>query len=637
MTLFTGINLIALLSLNIIGGMIVFWIYSANKNKKDVANLLFLLVVICMVMWTNFNYLGDVVNQASLSLTSKKIYFALVSIFFIFIYFFSVYFPIVSEKRNTVFEKFTIFIWALNSLLILFTNTIIKGVEREYWGVNIINGGGIYFFYPIVTFYVFLVLYIVNHANFARKYGVAAFNNSGKYKLTDYKLTKKYLTLSDDNKRKVLYFLVGITIYAIFQLAFNVFVPIILKTKQYWQFGDYSAIFFLLLTAYAIIKHELLGIKTILTQVWVVVISSILLVDMIFLSSAIAIQLLKLTVLITFLYFSWELIKSIKKEKEARKELEKAYDKIKQYTLELEKVNKNLTEKNEDLDALLSLNQTSSSGSEIKKGIQNILNILPTKFGYTKIIGAALLRCDEKSNSAYAYITTESILLKKGVSLLPKPALTDYALVVSEENHHNLTIEAILSNKIQKSEKLTDFASPPVEKHIAQLMQKAMGIKSVVTIPLNVRGVKLGALMLMFSKPLKEITQRDMDLITAFSQQVGVMIENLNYYETLNKNIEELTRTKNNLEEILTMKNDFLHIVSHQLRTPLTAVRGLISMWYDGDFDHFTADKMKGIKDRVLANADRLNNIINLLINNHLPLIYMFHYRTLAQGDPQIL
>ncbi len=184
---------------------------------------------------------------------------------------------------------------------------------------------------------------------------------------------------------------------------------------------------------------------------------------------------------------------------------------------------------------------------------------------------------------------------------------------------------------------MTDFASPPVEKHIAQLMQKAMGIKSVVTIPLNVRGVKLGALMLMFSKPLKEITQRDMDLITAFSQQVGVMIENLNYYETLNKNIEELTRTKNNLEEILTMKNDFLHIVSHQLRTPLTAVRGLISMWYDGDFDHFTADKMKGIKDRVLANADRLNNIINLLINNHLPLIYMFHYRTLAQGDPQIL
>ncbi len=52
-----------------------------------------------------------------------------------------------------------------------------------------------------------------------------------------------------------------------------------------------------------------------------------------------------------------------------------------------------------------------------------------------------MLRCDEKSNSTYAYITTESVLLKKGKSLLPQPTLTDYALAISEENRHNLTIE----------------------------------------------------------------------------------------------------------------------------------------------------------------------------------------------------
>ncbi len=222
-----------------------------------------------------------------------------------------------------------------------------------------------------------------------------------------------------------------------------------------------------------------------------------------------------------------------------------------------------------------------------------------------------LVRCDEKSKNAYAYITTESILLNKGVSLLPKPALTDYIVSINDPHNHTLTVETILSNKIQNGEKLVDFISPPAEKNIAQLMQKTMGVKSVITTPLTVRGTKLGVLIFLLSKPLKEITQRDMDLVIAFSQQVGVMLENLQYYETLNKNIEELTRTKNNLEEILTMKNDFLHIVSHQLRTPLTAVRGLISMWHDGDFDHYTANKMKGIKDRVQANADRLNNIIN--------------------------
>ncbi len=59
------------------------------------------------------------------------------------------------------------------------------------------------------------------------------------------------------------------------------------------------------------------------------------------------------------------------------------------------------------------------------------------------------------------------------------------------------------------------------------------------------------------------------------------------------------------------MSNSEILVTIKVLRTPLTAVRGLISMWHDGDFDHYTADKMKGIKDRVQANADRLNSIIN--------------------------
>ncbi|SNQ61217.1 sensor histidine kinase [Candidatus Methanoperedens nitratireducens] len=553
-------------------------------SKKEKTNKVFSLLIISILLWITLYHFASLSDNKDLSLVLFRISGSSVFLFFIFYY----YFIILFTRENKFYEqlgKLIIIYGLLFSFFTIFTDLIIKNSIVESWGI-----------YPEfssfgrLTFYGYVILLTL---------------------LINKILVTKYSISTKVEKLKIQYFITGFIIFAVLNFIFDVLLPVFFNNYKFSWAWNYSTIFLIAFTAYAIFKHELMGVKVLLIQVLVSFISIILLADILFLTNNLIMQLLKAGILITFLYFSLELIKGIKKEREARRELETAYDKIKQYTLELEKVNKNLTEKYEDLDALLSLSQTSSSGSGIKKGIQNILNILPTKFGYTKIIGAALLRCDEKSNSVYAYITTESILLKKGVSLLPKPALTDYALVVSEENRHNLTIEAILSNKIQKSEKLTDFASPPVEKHIAQLMQKAMGIKSVVTIPLNVRGVKLGALMLMFSKPLREITQRDMDLITAFSQQVGVMLENLQYYETLNKNIEELTRTKNNLEEILTMKNDFLHIVSHQLRTPLTAVRGLISMWHDGDFDHYTADKMKGIKDRVLANADRLNNIIN--------------------------
>jgi signal transduction histidine kinase len=275
-----------------------------------------------------------------------------------------------------------------------------------------------------------------------------------------------------------------------------------------------------------------------------------------------------------------------------------------------------LQEKTEDLESLLSLSQTSSAGAEIAKNLQDILDIVPMKLGHLKILGAVLVRYDEKANKAYAYITTESKLLQKAKSLLPKSALSDYSVSVTKSypSENNLIAESIIEGKITKGKNLDNFVSPPLERHIAKSMQKMMGLKANVSVPINVRDSKLGALMFMFAKPFGEVGQRDIDLITAFAKQVGIILENLEFYENLNKGIEELTKTKNNLEEAISMKNDFLQIVSHQLRTPLSAVRGFVYMWRDGDFDHLASGKVKEIKNRVADNIDRLNNIVNDMI-----------------------
>lgn len=278
----------------------------------------------------------------------------------------------------------------------------------------------------------------------------------------------------------------------------------------------------------------------------------------------------------------------------------------------------NLQEKTQDMQSLLSLSQTSSSGPEIEANIQAMMDIVPEKLGYLEIIGAVLVRYDEKIGKVYAYITTKSDLVQRVKKILSKPTLNDYAVFVAKdgENSRNLTLtsQSILSGEIKKGENLADFISPPVERSKAWLMQKMMGGKSFAAVPINIRGEKLGAVIFMFRKQLTQIASRDIDILKAFSQQIGMAIENLQFYQSLNKNIEELIRTKDNLEEILTMKNEFLRIVSHQLRTPLTAVRGLVSMWKDGDFDNLAPVKMSEVKTRVANNVERLNNIINDMI-----------------------
>lgn len=545
-----------------------------------------------MVMWTNFNYMGDIVDNTFLSFLFKKLYFSLVSIFFIFIYLFSVFFPEIYGKRNIYFEKFTILIWTLFSLLILFTDIIIKDIKKESWGVNLVGGGWMSLFYLFVTYYVLLVLY---------------------------KLIKKYLQLSNINKKKVLYFLIGISIYAIFQLIFNVFIPILFKTKQYWQFGDYSAIFFLSLTAYAIVKHELMGIKTLLTQVLIIIISIILLVDITILSEEITIRLLKIAVLITFLYFSRELVKSVKKEKEARSELEKAYEQINRYVDQLETMNADLAERNEDLKALFEASGKASEALDPKKIAQDVVNSIPKSLKHLGYIGGIITLYDKNARTISTYAITESKIVERAKSFLGKP-FDKYRQNL--ENADNFTVRTIKEKKIFSGKNLAEFISPTVSKTISNIIQKTVKAKSFISIPLFSRGSVVGTILFVGKKPVEEIVQRDKDMLYMFSSHVGGAIENAKLYEQTSEQMKELEKlnkklesVNENLKELLEIKNEFLHITSHQLRTPLTAIRGMLSMWYEGDFDNLSEAERRNILKRICNSAERLNNITNDMLD----------------------
>lgn len=82
--------------------------------------------------------------------------------------------------------------------------------------------------------------------------------------------------------------------------------------------------------------------------------------------------------------------------------------------------------------------------------------------------------------------------------------------------------------------------------------------------------------------------------------------------QLLNIQLEEANK---HLKELLKMKSEFLAIASHQLRTPLTAIRGLLSMQAEGSFDAYPKDKLKQVHKDMLTSANRLNNIVNDLLD----------------------
>lgn len=76
---------------------------------------------------------------------------------------------------------------------------------------------------------------------------------------------------------------------------------------------------------------------------------------------------------------------------------------------------------------------------------------------------------------------------------------------------------------------------------------------------------------------------------------------------------EEIER-KNEVERISKSKTEFISIASHQLRTPLAAIRGYTSMLKDGDYGRVSREAMVAV-DYIYESSVRMIKLVNSLLS----------------------
>ena len=294
------IEKITVVLISLTGVWLAFWVYSTNK--KEELNQWFTIMTFFVVLWVDFAYLGYKTREDFMATIFYRLNWGFVALFLVSSYYFYVLYFLKEKGKYLILEKFVLFTGILLVLSSLFTGFIIKETIIQDWGAEIIFGPG----NDLFNLYALSVSLLV-----------VGF------------LIKRYIHLSKRQKIKVQYFLTGTFFFVLFNIIFNVVFPTITGTVEYQHFGDYSAIILLIFTAYAITKHELMGIKTLITKTLIAAISIILLIDLLVLTDNLTMQLLKAGILAAFLYFSQGMTESIKKEKKARKELEKLNLKLK--------------------------------------------------------------------------------------------------------------------------------------------------------------------------------------------------------------------------------------------------------------------------------------------------------------------
>jgi signal transduction histidine kinase len=112
---------------------------------------------------------------------------------------------------------------------------------------------------------------------------------------------------------------------------------------------------------------------------------------------------------------------------------------------------------------------------------------------------------------------------------------------------------------------------------------KKMPLKSIYQVKLIVRRHLVGVLVVGFYEPVGAVGEAQTLLIDRLSESIGVALDNKLLFEENQHIVRQLRVSNNKLRELDEAKDDFVSMASHQLRTPLTSVKGYVSMVLEGD------------------------------------------------------
>jgi len=555
-----GINVMESLMLNNVlifivistGMTIGLWGYLGNKH--NIVNQLFFVFVNLILLNILFSYLFKTSSDFDFALIWARLIFATASLLIPAFYFFAIYFPN-KMKSIGILNLLFIALGAIFTYISIFTNVFINGVTSEQWGLQVVTGPDVNIFYgglilAVISSFCIIVI--------------------------------KYFRSTLIEKQKIILPIYGIALFVIANVIFGILLPSILNDSKYLSLGDYSALFFIGFTAYAIVKNHLFDVKfaIIRSVTYGLVIATLagiymviaLVLNMVFdRESANTWQTISNVVISLFLAF---LIQPLKRFFD--KVTNKIFYKDRYHTDEFyTRLNDALT-LNTDLRGIL------------KRASYEI---------------AKTLKCDQ----VFFFInTTEGHFVSEGTphhKQLPK----DDAARISEycgKDYH-----AIAASMLES------------DNPIQQLMQDH-GIE--IVLPLT-QGEKIVGYLCLGNNLASGYAARDIRVLNMISDEMVIAVQNaiavqkiLELNSTLKARIANATkelRVKNaQLRQLDKAKDEFVSVAAHELRTPMTVFRGFIGILKSKQLGNVTS-KQQELLEKMSNNTKNLIELVNNMLD----------------------
>lgn len=277
---------------------------------------------------------------------------------------------------------------------------------------------------------------------------------------------------------------------------------------------------------------------------------------------------------------------------------------------ELARVNREMYERNVELairNKTLSLlrkmyeiiNTTIGVEETAKKLVAAIVNEL-------KFLGGAIALIDHQEN-----LLNSVVVFRREFDHGDRNIVTAHkyleSLSLSLKNSENFAVECVLERKTRLTNSLYDLLIPMVDEKKAAEIQKTLGVATLVLYPLVFGDETFGVLIVALDKHVGDLSRAEREALHELIEVVGIAIDRAKLYADLKEANEKL-------KALDKLKDEFVSVASHELRTPMTAIKSYLWMAIAGKGGAIT-QKQKYYLDRAYSSTDRLIKLVNDMLN----------------------
>ncbi|MEA3293034.1 MAG: ATP-binding protein [Patescibacteria group bacterium] len=534
------------------------------RNRKQINNQLFFLFCLSMAIWSYAYFFWQ---------TSSIEFFALfwcraLMVGAIFIPIFYLHFVLgwirkIKEKKNYLIFGYLIFSFFFFSN---FTSLFVKSVSPKFNFLFWPNPGILFHFFLVL--WVFCVIYTI------------------------YLLIEALSTSTGVFRSQLRYILAGVIIgtgggVTNYFLWYDISIPPI---------GNGTATLYILLVAYAIVKYRFMDIRVVVGKGAVYVFSFgtviVLASGMIFLNNKLALPVSANIAYIVILVVSILLFQPVFRF------FEKIASKYFYYSFySSQKVITNLGKK---LTEVLELDKLTSL-------------IADTLMDTMKLDKAGVLLRDSETR-IYQIQKIIGFREENGISLVRDNFLTLYL----ERNKKSLVYEEL-------GLAIRDAKTKKEKENLKNLQANMKRIEASLCLPLFRKNEIIGMIILGSKISQEPFSIQDIELLNNLSSQASLAIQNAVLYskekdfgirmdKEVKKATKDLADAYKKLEKLDKAKSEFIAITSHQLRTPLTIIKGYLSMALDGTYGG-VSKKLQRVMKNIYESNERLIRLVNSLLN----------------------